>query len=123
MNKQKQEVTNKLIHLKNNMKEKIHLLGNSALVKRDKLSKKTSSGLILGDSDVIKLDTGVITHISENLKITGMSEKTSQGMLGVRVRFKESFAEKLDIGEETYLYFRDLEPSIYYVIEEKYDKE
>ena len=76
---------------------------------------------LTGRTETVRRET--LEWLSENLKITGMSEETSQGMLGVRVRFKESFAEKLDIGEETYLYFRDLEPSIYYVIEEKYDKE
>ena len=99
------------------MESIIHLLGNSALVKRDEPAEETLSGLILGKSDVAKLDTGVITHISDSLEITGLSEESIPGMIGVRVRFREPFAEELVIEGETYLYFRDLEPSIYYVIE------
>ena len=44
---------------------------------------------------------------------------TTFNPIGQRVRFREAFGEIIMIDNEEYLFFRDLEPSIYYYINEK----
>jgi len=93
--------------------EKISLVGKSVLIKRDEAKKQTDSGLFLGDNQK-KLDTGVIVKIGFELLI----DLTKDTITGTRVRFRESFAEPIEIEGKEYLYFRELEPSIYYFIED-----
>ena len=93
--------------------DKIYLVADSVLIQRDEPKKQTESGLFLGDNPE-KLDTGVIVKVGLNL-LVGKGEDT---LTGTRVRFRESFSEALQIEGKEYLYFRELEPSIYYFIED-----
>ena len=116
MNKQKQEVTNRLIHLKNSMSkefDKIKLPGETMLIKRDKPLEKTSSGIFLGENDT------EITNIGTIVKLGSSIVKGGYNFIGLKVRFKEAFGEALIIDNEEYLFFREVEPSIYYYINEE----
>ena len=95
---------------------KVHLLGKSVLIKRDLLEKQTQSGIFLGEVKQ-DLDTGIITHIGSDLLDINFSP------LGHRVKFKEAFSETLEIDGEELLFFRELEPSIYFYIIDEKDKE
>ena len=97
----------------------ITLINNSILVKRDEPLKQTTSGIFLGEDSNEIIDTGVIVKLGIKAILDGF-DKT---LLGQRVRFKEAFAEELDIKGEKYLFFRDLEPSVYYFIDNEEDKE
>ena len=88
---------------------KIELLGTSILIKRDSAEKETAGGIFLGDNPE-KLSTGVIVKVGSDLLHAGALEK--------RVRFRENFAEPLMIDGGEYLFFRELESSIYYYIYE-----
>lgn len=90
--------------------DNIDLPNDCVLVKRDKPQERTASGLYLGDAEEASPTTGIIVKVGTNLILKGL-DKT---LLNVRIRFKEAFAESLDIDNEEYLFFRDLEPSIYY---------
>lgn len=92
--------------------EGIGLLGKSILIKRDEVKKQTDSGLFLGDNQE-KLDTGVIENVGEEYAFDIQGR-----MIGTKVRFRESFAEPIVIKGQEYLFFRELESSIYYVIED-----
>ena len=99
--------------------ENIHLPGEYVLVKRDEPLKQTTSGIFLGEDSNEIIDTGVIVKLGIKAILDGF-DKT---LLGQRIRFKEAFAEELDIEGEKYLFFRDLEPSIYYYIDNEENKE
>ena len=98
--------------------ENIHLPGECVLIKKDKPLEKTASGIFLGEVKEV-IDTGVIVKLG----IKAISDGFDKTLLGQRVRFKEAFAEELDIKGEKYLFFRDLEPSIYYYIDNEENKE
>ena len=99
--------------------DKITLPGECVLVKRDEPLKQTASGIFLGEDSNEIIDTGVIVKLGIKAILDGF-DKT---LLGQRVRFKEAFAESLQIEGEEYLFFRDLEPSVYYFIEHEENKE
>ena len=98
----------------------ITLINNSILVKRDEPLKQTTSGIFLGEDSNEIIDTGVIVKVGPKL-IT--KEINGINIIGFRIRFREAFAEELDIKGEKYLFFRDLEPSVYYFINNEEDKE
>ena len=92
--------------------DKIILPAKCVLVKRDKPIKQTASGIFLGENTNETIDTGVIVKIGEALEVPKY--------IRTRVRFREAFGEILMIDNEEYLFFRELEPSIYYYyIDEK----
>ena len=97
--------------------DKIILPAKCVLVKRDEPLKQTASGIFLGENTNEIIDTGVIVKIGVELAID------SPDLIGSKFRFKEAFAEPLQIEGEEYLFFRDLEPSIYYFIEDEKNKE
>ena len=90
--------------------DKIVLPGECILIKRDKPLEKTASGIFLGENSTEKIDTGVIVKVGID---------SSWSAIGKKVRFRESFGESLMIDNEEYLFFRELEPSIYYYINEE----
>lgn len=91
--------------------DRVMLPGECMLIKRDKPAEKTASGIFLGDSSTEKIDTGTIVKIGMTLEVPKY--------IGKKVRFRESFGESLIIDNEEYLFFRELEPSIYYYINEE----
>lgn len=91
--------------------DKAVLPGECILIKRDKPLEQTASGIFLGEDTTETIDTGVIVKIGEVLE--------APKYIGTRVRFREAFGEILMIDNEEYLFFRELEPSIYYYIDEK----
>ena len=113
--------------------DKITLPGECVLVKRDEPLKQTASGIFLGEDSNEIIDTGVIVKIGLKLAIQEFKNNSTlvdtygfedfPGLIGARIRFKEVFAEPLQIEGEEYLFFRDLEPSIYYFIEDEKNKE
>ena len=103
--------------------ENIHLPGEYVLVKRDEPLKQTASGIILGEDSNEIIDTGTVVKIGFELAIKEIGIPESRSLVGARVRFKEAFAEELDIEGEKYLFFRDLKPSIYYYINNEENKE
>ena len=102
------------------MTDKITLPGEAVLIKRDKPIEKTASGIFLGEDSTEIVDTGTIVKIGMDLSIKLIG--STWDIIGQRVRFKEVFGEILIIDNEEYLFFRELEPSIYYYID-KDDKE
>ena len=97
--------------------DKIVLPRECVLVKRDKPLEKTASGIFLGEDLAEKIDTGTIVKVG--IEITMKLIDSEWKPVGTRVRFKEAFAEPLLIDNEEYLFFRELEPSIYYYINEE----
>ena len=97
--------------------DKIVLPGECILIKRDKPVEKTASGLIIPKDSTEKIDTGVIVKVG--LEITMKLVNSEWKSVGTKVRFRESFGESLTIDNEEYLFFRELEPSIYYYINEE----
>lgn len=93
--------------------ENIHLPGECMLIKRDKPLEKTSSGIFLGENDT------EITNIGTIVKLGSSIIKGGYNFLGLKVCFKEAFGEVLIIDNEEYLFFREVEPSIYYYINEE----
>ena len=91
--------------------DKAVLPGECILIKRDKPLEQTASGIFLGEDTTETIDTGVIVKIGEALE--------APKYIGTKVRFREAFGEILMIDNEEYLFFRELEPSIYYYIDEK----
>lgn len=94
--------------------DKIILPGECILIKRDKPLEKTASGIFLGEDSTEVIDTGVIVKVG--IKMTMDLINSEWKPVGQKVRFKEAFAESLLIDNEEYLFFRELEPSIYYYI-------
>ena len=109
--------------------DKAVLPAKCVLVKRDKPLEKTASGIFLGENTNETIDTGIIVKIGSELIIQEFKNNSIlgfenfPGLIGARIRFKEVFAEPLQIEGEEYLFFRDLEPSIYYFIEDEKNKE
>ena len=113
--------------------DKITLPGKCVLVKRDEPLKQTASGIFLGEDSNEIIDTGIIVKIGLELAIQEFKNNSTlvetygfedfPGLVGVKIRFKEAFAESLQIEGKEYLFFRDLEPSIYYFIEHEENKE
>lgn len=97
--------------------DKIVLPGECILIKRDEPLKQTASGIFLGEDSTEKIDTGTIVKVG--LDITIKLIGSSWSAIGKKVRFRESFGESLMIDNEEYLFFRELEPSIYYYINEE----
>ena len=97
--------------------DKIVLPGECILIKRDKPLEKTASGIFLGENSTEKIDTGVIVKVGIDITIKLVNSPWSA--IGKKVRFRESFVESLMIDNEEYLFFRELEPSIYYYINEE----
>ena len=97
--------------------DKIVLPRECVLVKRDKPLEKTASGIFLGEDSAEKIDTGTIVKVGLDHIVLPPDSRWSP--IGQRVRFKEAFAEPLLIDNEEYLFFRELEPSIYYYINEE----
>ena len=91
--------------------DKAVLPGECVLIKRDKPLEQTASGIFLGEDTTEIIDTGVIVKIGEALE--------DFKYIGTKVRFREAFGESIMIDNEEYLFFRELEPSIYYYINEK----
>ena len=77
------------------------------LVQDEDIVSKTASGLFLGEKS-IKKDTGTIVAISEDKK----------EFLNMKVKFRENFGEEVELNGNKYLYFRDFDTSIWYVIED-----
>lgn len=72
----------------------------------DKAAEKTAGGIIL-DADTKEVpDTGVIKYAGKNIA----------EYIGTRVRFRYTFGELIKFEGKEYLYFRDLESSMYYII-------
>ena len=97
--------------------DKIVLPGECILIKRDKPLEKTASGIFLGENSTEKIDTGVIVKVGIDITIKLVDSPWSA--IDKKVRFRESFGESLMIDNEEYLFFRELEPSIYYYINEE----
>lgn len=93
--------------------DKIKLPGEAMLIKRDKPLEKTSSGIFLGENDTEITNIGTIVKLGSSIIGKGYN------FIGLKVCFKEIFGEVLIIGNEEYLFFRELEPSIYYYIDEE----
>lgn len=74
----------------------------------EKAEEKTKGGLILTEDLIQEPDVGMIAFTSEELN-------EYQGM---KVRFRKSFSENLNIEGISHLYFRDFNSSIYYVIKD-----
>lgn len=91
--------------------DKVILPGECILIKRDKPLEQTASGIFLGEDTAEVIDTGVIVKIGETLEVPKY--------IGTKVRFREAFGESIMIDNEEYIFFRELEPSIYYYINEK----
>ena len=91
--------------------DKAVLPGECILIKRDKPLEQTASGIFLGEDTTEIIDTGIIVKVGEVLE--------DFKFIGVKVRFREAFGEMIMIDNEEYLFFRELEPSIYYYINEK----
>lgn len=96
--------------------DKITLPGECVLIKKDKPLEKTASGIFLGDIKEV-VDTGVIVKVGIDLTLKLLD--SSWSVIGKKVRFRESFGESLIIDNEEYIFFRELEPSIYYYIDEE----
>ena len=97
--------------------DKAVLPGECILIKRDKPLEQTASGIFLGEDTTEIIDTGTIVKVG--IKIVMDSVNSKWKPVGTRVRFREAFGEILMIDNEEYLFFRELEPSIYYYIDEK----
>ena len=97
--------------------DKAILPGECVLIKRDKPLEQTASGIFLGEDSTEIIDTGIIVKVGIELTMKNLS--TTFNPIGQRVRFREAFGEIIMIDNEEYLFFRDLEPSIYYYINEK----
>ena len=97
--------------------DKIRLPGECILIKRDKPLEQTASGIFLGEDTTEIIDTGVIVKVGMNIVMDLINSKWKP--VGTRVRFREAFGEIIMIDNEEYLFFRELEPSIYYYINEK----
>ena len=97
--------------------DKVVLPGECILIKRDKPLEKTASGIFIGKGSTEIIDTGVIVKAGLDLTLKLMD--SSWDIIGKKVRFRESFGESLMIDNEQYLFFRELEPSIYYYINEE----
>ena len=97
--------------------DKAVLPGECVLIKRDKPLEKTASGIFLGEDTTEIIDTGTIVKVG--IKIVMDSVNSKWKPVGTRARFREAFGEILMIDNEEYLFFRELEPSIYYYIDEK----
>jgi hypothetical protein len=81
---------------------------NCFIVVPDPKKERTEGGLILTEKyDQNKVDTGVVTYTGENLS----------NMVGKKIRYRETFGEKIDINSVPHLYFRDFDSSVYYIIE------
>ena len=93
--------------------DKIGLPGECILIKRDKPLEQTASGIFLGEDSTEIIDTGTIVK-------TGLViNKRGFDFIVQKVRFREAFGEIIMVDNEEYLFFRELEPSIYYYINEK----
>ncbi len=97
--------------------DKVILPGKCILIKRDKPLEQTASGIFLGEDTTEVIDTGVIVKIGIGTTMSLINSKWKP--VGTRVRFREAFGEIIMIDNEEYLFFRELEPSIYYYIDEK----
>ena len=97
--------------------DKAVLPGECVLIKRDKPLEQTASGIFLGEDTTEIIDTGVIVKVGMNIVMDLINSKWKP--VGTRVRFREAFGEIIMIDNEEYLFFRELEPSIYYYINEK----
>ena len=97
--------------------DKAVLPGECVLIKRDKPLEQTASGIFLGEDTTEIIDTGVIVKVGMNIVMDLINSKWKP--VGTRVRFREAFGEIIMIDNEEYLFFRELEPSIYYYIDEK----
>ena len=97
--------------------DKAVLPGECILIKRDKPLEQTASGIFLGEDTTEIIDTGVIVKVGMNIVMDLINSKWKP--VGTRVRFREAFGEIIMIDNEEYLFFRELEPSIYYYINEK----
>ena len=91
------------------MGEDIEGLTNSSF----DFSKSYGSGIFLGENDT------EITNIGTIVKLGSSIIKGGYNFLGLKVCFKEAFGEVLIIDNEEYLFFREVEPSIYYYINEE----
>ena len=76
------------------------------IVLADKAQETTASGLILTADVQEEPDTGVVCFVSPDLE-----EHISK-----KVRFRKNFGEELEIEGIKYLYFRDFNSSIYYIL-------
>lgn len=97
--------------------DKAVLPGEAILIKRDKRPEKTDSGIYLGEDVETIISTGIIIKVG--IELTLKTFNSDWQPVGQRVRFKEAFGEILMIDDEEYIFFRELEPSIYYYINEK----
>lgn len=77
------------------------------IVLADKAEEKTASGLILTPDAQEEPDTGIVCFVSKDLE----KHKSK------KVRFRKNFSEELEIGDIKYLYFRDFNSSIYYILD------
>lgn len=84
----------------------IELPKGAYMVLPDEAKEKTSGGIILAEQDKEPPTTGTIKFVGEGL----------ENKLNKRVRFRGSFSEPVEIEGVMYLYFRDLNSSIYYFI-------
>ena len=102
MNKQKQEVTNKLIHLKNNM-----ILPKEAIITQEiKIEQEEKKfGNIILAMEVVEDKFHKVLYTGEDVKY--LQDKV--------IRVKENMGEKLDIDFKEYMYFPYGESSYYYI--------
>ena len=96
--------------------DKIVLPGECVLIQRDKPIEKTASGIFLGEDSTEIIDTGIIVKVGIEVTIKNLT--TTFNPIGQRVRFREAFGEILMIDNKEYIFFRELEPSIYYYIQD-----
>lgn len=77
------------------------------MVLPDAKEEKTKAGIILVDSLQKEPDTGTIIYTAKELN----------NLQGKRVRFRANFAEELEIEGKHFKFFRDLDSSIFYIID------
>lgn len=79
------------------------------IVQPDKKQEKTAGGIILTEATQEEPNSGIIICTSEEVK----EHK------GKRVVYRKNFAEDIEIDKQELKFFRDLDSSIYYIIEDE----
>lgn len=78
------------------------------MVLPDEQEEKSAGGIILGEEDKKIPIIGTIVYVGEGL----------EKYLGKRVRFRGSYAEFIELDKVPHMFFRDLNSSIYYLLED-----
>lgn len=91
-----------------NSRLNITLPKGAYIVLPDEQEDKSAGGIILGEEDKEIPTVGTIVYVGEGL----------EKYLGRKVRFRGSYAEFIELDKVPHMFFRDLNSSIYYLLED-----